>query len=77
MTTVKCSRCGEEREGLDAPPLPGPLGKKVQDSVCAQCWAEWETAEVMVINELKLNFMDPAAQATLKTHMKEFLFLED
>ena len=75
--TVVCRRCGEERDALASPPLPGPLGQKVQSSVCAACWAEWEKAEVMVINELRLNFMDPASQATLKRHMKEFLFLEE
>jgi Fe-S cluster biosynthesis and repair protein YggX len=30
--------------------------------------------EVMVINELRLNFMDPASQETLNRHMREFLF---
>jgi Fe-S cluster biosynthesis and repair protein YggX len=30
--------------------------------------------EVMVINELRLNFMDPGAQETLNKHMREFLF---
>ena len=30
--------------------------------------------EVMVINELRLNLMEPAAQETLSRHMREFLF---
>ena len=30
--------------------------------------------EVMIINELRLNFMEPAAQETLGKHMREFLF---
>jgi Fe-S cluster biosynthesis and repair protein YggX len=30
----------------------------------------------MVINELKLNFMDPEAQTTLERHMREFLALD-
>ena len=30
--------------------------------------------EVMVINELRLNFMDPASQVTLDQHMRQFLF---
>jgi Fe-S cluster biosynthesis and repair protein YggX len=29
----------------------------------------------MVINELRLNFMDPAAQETLTAHLREFLAL--
>ena len=30
----------------------------------------------MVINELRLNFMDPGAQQVLEKHMREFLSLE-
>jgi len=29
----------------------------------------------MVINELRLNFMDPAAQEVLNAHLREFLNL--
>lgn len=74
--TVDCSRCGESRERLDSPPLPGELGVEVQEKVCALCWAEWESAEVMVINELRLNFMDPRSQEILDRHMREFLGLD-
>jgi Fe-S cluster biosynthesis and repair protein YggX len=47
----------------------------VQAGVCADCWAEWRRSEVMVINELRLNFMDPASQDILNRHMREFLHL--
>jgi Fe-S cluster biosynthesis and repair protein YggX len=30
--------------------------------------------EVKVINELRLNFMDPQAEATLHSHLRAFLF---
>ncbi len=40
------------------------------------CWAEWQRAEVMVINELRLNFMDPAAQETLTRQLREFLLFD-
>lgn len=53
--------------------MPGALGKEVLAVSCADCWAEWERAEVMVINELRLNLIDPAAQATLLGHLREFL----
>jgi Fe-S cluster biosynthesis and repair protein YggX len=43
--------------------------------VCADCWAEWEKQEVMVINELRLNFMDPNAASVLHQKLQEFLGL--
>jgi Fe-S cluster biosynthesis and repair protein YggX len=45
--------------------------------VCADCWAEWEKNEVMVINELRLNFMDPKAADVLQRKMLEFLGLTE
>lgn len=77
MADVTCRRCKETRAGLARPPMPGPLGATIQASICAPCWEEWTRAEVMVINELRLNFMDPAAQQTLEKHMREFLLLDD
>jgi Fe-S cluster biosynthesis and repair protein YggX len=73
--TVHCARCGRpEAPALPRQPLPGKLGAEVRECVCLDCWNEWQKMEVMVINELRLNFMDPVAQETLTKHMKEFLF---
>jgi Fe-S cluster biosynthesis and repair protein YggX len=69
----RCGRAGAPR--LPRPPLPGALGREVQAGVCADCWGEWRRAEVMVINELRLNFMDPAAQEVLNRQLREFLQL--
>jgi Fe-S cluster biosynthesis and repair protein YggX len=75
MATVHCARCGRtEAPALNRPPLPGKNGAEIQQQVCADCWAEWQKMEVMVINELRLNFMDPASQPILNRHMREFLF---
>jgi len=74
--TLTCSRCHLEAEPLDSSPLPGPLGLEVEQRVCPACWAEWLSMEIMVINELKLNFMDPAAQQLLDQQMREFLGFE-
>lgn len=73
--TVTCSRCGRTAPGLARPPLPGALGREIEEKVCAECWAEWQGMEVMVINELRLNFMDPGAQKVLEEHMRQFFGL--
>ena len=72
-----CSRCNRTSGRLSKPPLPGAAGEEVQQNICAVCWGEWESMEVMVINELRLDFMDPRAQQTLLQHMRQFLMLED
>jgi Fe-S cluster biosynthesis and repair protein YggX len=75
--TITCSRCRREVEPMSEPPLPGATGRELRERVCADCWAEWQGMEVMVINELRLNFMDPSAQATLDQQMRQFLALDD
>jgi Fe-S cluster biosynthesis and repair protein YggX len=75
MATLTCARCGRpEAPALTRRTMPGPLGAEIQEKICADCWAEWQKVEVMVINELRLNFMDPDSQKVLNQQMREFLF---
>jgi Fe-S cluster biosynthesis and repair protein YggX len=71
-----CSRCATRPAGLARPPFRGALGEEIQRRVCPPCWEEWKRAEVMVINELKLNFMEPSAQEILTAHLRDFLSLD-
>jgi len=73
--TVECRRCGQTAEAPERVPYPGELGRQIREGVCASCWAEWERMEVMVINELRLNFMDPKSMELLAQHMRDFFFL--
>lgn len=74
--TIQCSRCGKDKPQMPAPPVPGKTGQEFHERVCADCWAEWQGMEVMVINELRLNFMDPKSQDVLDEHMRKFFFLD-
>lgn len=72
-----CTRCGRAgAPALARPPLGGALGAEIAARVCADCWAEWRGVEVMVINELRLNFMDPAAGEILAAETRRFLGLD-
>ena len=39
--TVKCVKLGREAEGLDFPPYPGELGKRIFESVSKEAWKAW------------------------------------
>jgi Fe-S cluster biosynthesis and repair protein YggX len=74
---VACARCGRSQApALTEKVHPGALGDEIQQRVCQNCWTEWRQMEVMVINELRLNFMDPQAQEVLTGHLREFLCLD-
>ncbi len=75
---ITCLRCGRTGE----PPSParvaflGPLKQRASEGICVDCWAEWEGVEVKVINEYRLNFMDPEHRAVLRKACSDFLGLE-
>ena len=74
--TVTCTRCSREAPPPSQVPWGGALGEELRTRVCGDCWAEWEQMEVMVINELRLDFMDPASQDKLVQHLREFFQLD-
>ena len=74
-SSFQCIRCRREDGALEQAPIPGPAGAEIATKICASCWAEWLQMEVVVINELRLNFMEPRAQEILDAQMREFLGL--
>ena len=73
---VKCVKLGIEAEGLAAPPYPGELGQKIFDNVSKQAWQEWMQRQTMLINEYRLNVVDPKAREFLEQEMEKFFFGE-
>jgi Fe-S cluster biosynthesis and repair protein YggX len=55
----------------------GKLGETIRANVSEEAWQEWLKMEVMVINELRLNFMDPKSQDILIAQMRQFLALPE
>ncbi|MHB1515396.1 MAG: oxidative damage protection protein [Acidiferrobacteraceae bacterium] len=74
--TVQCVKLGREAPGLDSPPYPGELGKKVFDKVSKEAWQLWLAHQTMLINEYRLSPMDPKARKFLEAEMDRFFFGE-
>ena len=72
--TVKCIKLGIEAEGLERPPIPGELGKKIWENVSKEAWQQWIRHQTMLINENRLNLMDPAARKYLTEQMERHFF---
>jgi Fe-S cluster biosynthesis and repair protein YggX len=70
---VFCKHFGEELEGLDRPPLPGPKGQKIFDEVSKRAWQAWQAEQTMLINEKQLSLMDPEARKYLQDQMDKYL----
>ena len=73
---VMCVKLGREAEGLDFPPYPGPLGKRIYDSVSKDAWKQWLELQTMLVNENRLNMADKKAREYLAQQMEKHFFGE-
>ncbi len=73
---VRCIKLGREAEGMDFPPMPGELGKRIFESVSKEAWQQWIKLQTMLINENRLNLMEPRARQYLVEQVEKHFFGE-
>jgi Fe-S cluster biosynthesis and repair protein YggX len=71
---VHCAKLGIDAEGLDFAPWPGPLGQRVYAEISKTAWQQWLAHQTMLINEYRLNPLDPKSRQFLGGEMEKFLF---
>ncbi len=71
---VNCIRLGREAEGLDFPPLPGALGKRLWENVSKEAWQGWLQQQTRLINENRLSLADPKARKYLLEQTERYFF---
>jgi Fe-S cluster biosynthesis and repair protein YggX len=81
-TGFHCARpmcnAGNRARQLPAPPLPDEIGRKIYDSICADCWNEWfRNYSIKVINELRIDLSTEFGQQEYDKHMRDFFGWEE
>jgi Fe-S cluster biosynthesis and repair protein YggX len=71
---VKCVKLGREAEGLDHPPLPGELGRRIWENVSKEAWQAWQGQQTRLINENRLNLADAKARKYLLEQSEKYFF---
>ena len=71
---VQCVYLKREAPGLDRPPYPGELGRRVYESISKEAWGRWLQHQTMLINEYRLTPIEPKARKFLEGEMEKFLF---
>jgi len=71
---VNCIKLGHEAEGLDFPPMPGEMGKKLWESVSKEAWQQWIKLQTMIINENRLNLADAQHRKYLAEQVQKHFF---
>ncbi len=74
--TVMCVKFGKEMEGLDRAPWKGEIGQRVYENVSKEAWKLWIEHSKMVMNEYRLNPLDPQSQKIMEEQMEQFFFGE-
>jgi len=72
--SVQCAYLKREAQGLDRPPYPGELGRRIYESVSQEAWSRWLQHQTMLINEYRLIPIEPKARKFLEGEMEKFLF---
>lgn len=78
MPHITCSRCGLQKESIQkAAFYSGEVKEKLLANACNDCWNDWTTMQIMIINEYRLNLMDPKTDDFLNAQVLAFFNLGD
>ncbi len=73
---VDCVVLKREAEGLESPPHPGDIGRRIYENVSKEGWQQWLQRLQMIINENQLNTADTMSIELIEKHMLGFFFDE-
>ena len=77
----RCQRpgcmAGARARQLPNPPMNDDVGRRIQASICADCWTEWfRNYSIKVINEMRLDLSTEKGQEVYDQIMREFMGFE-
>lgn len=72
--TVFCQKLQKDAPGLGFQLYPGDVGKRIFDNISQEAWTDWQKKQTMLINELKMNMMNPDDRKLLEKAMVDYLF---
>jgi Fe-S cluster biosynthesis and repair protein YggX len=76
MAIIQCSRCGLQKEAVVKPAFyRGDVKQQLVTHACQDCWTEWIRMQIMLVNEYRLNLMDPKTDEFLNTQVLAFFKL--
>lgn len=73
---VHCVKFGKDLPGLERVPWKGELGKRVYENISRDAWKLWLEHSKMIMNEYRLNPLDPNSQKIMEEQMEQFFFGE-
>ena len=62
---------------MTAPPYPGKIGKTIHTNISLEAWSLWLEKQTNLMNEHRINPLDPESRRQLETWMMAFLNITD
>ena len=70
---IRCARTKRIGKQLVDAPFDDAVGHWIVDNISAESWEDWMEMSIKLINELRLDLGDAAAQRTYDEHLRDFL----
>ena len=75
--TVFCKKFQKDLPAMTIPPMPGPKGKELMETVSQEAWESWKSHQTTFINEKHLDLSDADARSWLLEQMEKFFNNEE
>ena len=75
--TVFCKKLQKDLPAMTVPPMPGPKGKELMETVSNDAWEDWKSHQTTLINEKHLDLSKADDRAWLLDQMEKFFNNEE
>ena len=70
--TVFCKKLQKDLPAMTVPPMPGPKGLELMETVSQEAWESWKSHQTTLINEKHLDLSQADARSWLLEQMEKF-----
>ena len=74
---ILCKKLNKKLPALSAPPMPGPKGLEIMNSISEEAWEMWKSHQTTLINEKHLDMSNAENRKWLIEQMDKFFNNED
>ena len=75
--TVFCKKLQKDLPAMTVPPMPGPKGLELIETVSQEAWESWKSHQTTLINEKHLDLSQADARSWLLEQMEKFFNNEE
>ena len=75
--TVFCKKLQKNLPAMTVPPMPGPKGKELMETISNDAWEAWKSHQTTLINEKHLDLSKADDRAWLLDQMEKFFNNEE